>query len=307
MRRYAREVLERAQRPLVVQFEQLKLAIGRQDARRVAHAEFEEVRDAEFRVFSQWGEDGIIQYLIHKIPLGGRTFVEFGVEDYSESNTRFLLVNDNWSGLIIDGGTSHVDFVQRSGLAWRYDIEARTAFLTPDNINGVIGDAGFSGDIDLLSIDIDGNEYWILEALRVVSPRILIVEYNSVYGANHAVTIPLDPKFERAAAHYSHLYYGASLPALCRMAAQKGYSFVTSNSAGNNAFFVRNDVMGSLRARSAADGWVRSRFRESRNRDGALTFVRSHKDRLALIADMPLIDVTTGRRSTVREIFGVEP
>lgn len=261
------------------------------------------LRDAEFRVHSQFGEDGIIQWLNHRVPIEHDVFVEFGVENYSESNTRFLLEHDNWRGLVIDGGSEHLGFLRRSGLEWRHWIDARTAFIDRDNVNRVIQETGIEGDIGLLSIDIDGNDYWVLEAVDVVSPRILIVEYNSVFGPDAEVTVPYDPEFVRGRKHPSNLYWGASLPAVDRAARAKGYVLVGGNRAGNNAFWVRRDVVGEVPEASVADAWAPSRFRESRDADGNLTLVGDHAARLALIADMPVVDVETGKTVTIGERF----
>lgn len=266
-------------------------------------ASFDTLRSAEFQVFSQWGEDGIIQYLLGKVAIENPAFVEFGVEDYSESTTRFLLCNDNWSGVIIDGGSRHQRFVRDRGLDWRYDIRALRAFVTRENIDAILGGAGLRGDIGLLSVDIDGNDYWVLEAITCVSPRILVVEYNSSFGVEHAITIPYQAGFRRQRAHYSCLYYGASLPALVHLAAAKGYAFVGCNSAGNNAFFVRRDVADGLRALEARQGYVASRFRESRDRRGRLSLVSSHPARHRLMAELPVVDVTTSRTVTLGTLF----
>jgi hypothetical protein len=283
----------------------VRAQIGGLEARLLRTAEPAGVRDAEFRVFSQFGEDGIIQYLLQHVPTPNEVFVEFGVEDYSESNTRFLLVNDNWRGLVMDGGDSHVAFLRRAGLDWRHDIEAKVAFVDRDNIDGLIASAGIRGDIGLLSVDIDGNDYWVLEAIEVVSPRILVVEYNSNFGPEAAVTVPYDPAFERGRAHWSQLYWGASLSALDALARRKGYALVGGNSAGNNAFWVREDVLGDLPRVPLDEAYAVSRFRESRDESGALSYVRDHRARLAILRNMPLWDVEAERTVTVAAKFGV--
>ena len=131
--------------------------------------------DAEFKVFSQFGDDGIIQYLLQQveIPETSRRFIEFGVQDYQESNTRFLMVNDNWRGLIIDGSESNIQKVVSDPLYWRHDLTAVAAFIDRDNINDLFSSNGYSGEIGLLSVDIDGNDYWVWEAIDAVSPRIV--------------------------------------------------------------------------------------------------------------------------------------
>ena len=279
--------------------ERLQLAVGHLESRAIRSATIERLSDAEFRVFSQFGEDGIIQFLIGRVPIENDVFVEFGVGDYSESNTRFLLCNDNWRGLILDSGTAHIDFVRSRALGWRHTIEARSAFVTRDNINDTIAAAGIGGDIGLLSIDIDGNDYWVLDAIDVVTPRILIVEYNSTFGPDAGVSVPYDAGFDRTRAHYSNLYWGASLAAICLAADRKDLAFVGSNRAGNNAFFVRRDVLGDLPTLTPQQGWVDARFRESRDEKGNLTYKASRAAKLAVMADLPLIEVATGTTTSV--------
>ena len=259
----------------------------------------DDIRAAEFKVFSQFGEDGIIQYLIRqaRVPAQSRSFVEFGVESYDEANTRFLLLNDNWRGLIIDGSSSSMRRVRNSAIYWRHNLVAVDAFIDADNINGLIKDAGFSGEIGLLSIDIDGNDYWVWEGIGAVNPIVVVVEYNSVFGSRHAVTVPYDKNFSRSRAHSSHLYWGASLKALVVMGDRKGYAFVGSNNAGNNAFFIRRDHLNGQRELTAAEGYVESQFRESRDEAGGLTFL-SGAARLHKIVDMPIYDVE--RNAVVR-------
>ena len=137
---------------------------------------------------------------------------------------------------------------------WRYSLNAVCAFVDAANINQLLGDNGATGDIGLLSIDIDGNDYWVWRAIEVVSPRIVVCEFNGIFGSKAKVSVPYDPAFERGRAHYSFLLAGASLSALAHLGVQKGYRLVGINSAGNNAFLVRQDV-----ARILAD--ARSRVR----------------------------------------------
>ena len=286
------------------EFDALRAQVGGVEARLTANLPAGRIRDAEFSVFSQFGEDGIIQHLLRHVPVENDVFVEFGVEDYSESNTRFLLVHDNWRGLILDGGSDHVEFLEASGLRWRHEIQAVSAFIDRDNIDALIGGAGISGDIGLLSVDIDGNDYWVLEAIESVSPRILVTEYNSALGPDRAVTVPYDPAFRRLEKHHSGLYWGASLAALESLARRKGYALVGGNHAGNNAFFVRRDVLGELPEVEVRDAWSPSRFRESRGPDGELTYVTGHREQLRLIRHLPLVDLDgDGSERTVGELF----
>jgi hypothetical protein len=285
-------------------FDDLRASIGRVEALLRAGALPGDLRSAEFKTFSQWNEDGIVQHLIHHVPIDNPTFIEFGVEDYRESNTRFLLVNNGWRGLIVDGGEAHQKFVyEESTLGWRYPIDARRAFVTPETINDIFRDAGIGGDIGLLSIDVDGIDYWMWRAIEVVSPRVVVVEFNSTFGVDHAITVPYDPTFDYAAAHYSRLFFGASLPAFVDLAERKGYRFVGCESHGANAFFVREDVAHSLRGLSATEGYVASQFRSARDESGRLIFTDSHRAQLDVIAQMEVELVPERRRATIGELF----
>jgi hypothetical protein len=290
---------------LAAELAALRAQTGDLQARAVRALGPEAGADAEFGVYSQFGEDGLIQWLLAHVPIEDDVFVEFGVEDYTESNTRFLLEHDNWRGLVIDGGDEHRAFLRHSRLEWRHQIDALTAFVDRDNIDTLIRSAGISGDIGLLSIDIDGNDLWVLQAIESITPRILITEYNSVFGAEAAVTVPYDPGFRRAQAHPSHLLYGASLAALERVAREKGYALVAGNKAANNAFWVRRDVLGAVPEIGVAQAWRPSRFRESRSPDGSLTLIGDHRDRLAAMRDGVLWDLDAQTEVSVADRFGV--
>jgi len=264
---------------------------------------YNSIHEVEFKVFSQFGDDGIIQYLIHNAEIEVEKFVEFGVENYSESNTRFLLRNNNWQGLVMDASAEYIQQIKRQEYYWKHDLKAVHCWVDRENINTVIHDNGFQGALGLLSIDIDGNDYWIWESLETVKPVIVIVEYNSVFGDQHAITIPYDRGFNRTKAHYSNLYWGASLRALCMLAEKKGYIFVGSNSSGNNAYFVKQDKIGRLRACTVQEGYVKSRFRDSRDAEERLTFVAG-EERLKIIEDMPVYDLEKKRLVKIKDLDG---
>jgi hypothetical protein len=251
------------------------------------------IQNAEFKIFSQWGDDGIIQFLVSYLDIKKKEFIEFGVEDYSESNTRFLLVNNNWSGMVMDGSQKNIKYIQKDNIYWQHNLLAKAIFITKENINQLIKESGFNADMGLLHIDIDGNDYWIWNEINVIKPVIVIVEYNSVFGSEKAWTVPYDAAFNRSKAHHSDLYFGASLKALVKLGEKKGYSFIGSNSNGNNAYFVRNDKMNQLRPLTVAEGYVVSKFRESRNKDRKLTY-KSGKERLEIIKGLEVHNVETG-------------
>ena len=226
--------------------------------------------EVEFQVFSQWGEDGIIQYLIHVLDIPHKTFIEFGVEDYQESNTRLLAILNNWSGLIIDGDKRNFKkFSRHDSVAWRNDVQFLCAFITAENIEQLIATflvRGFSPEIGLLSVDIDGMDYWVLKQIESIRPIILILEYNSVFELA-PITIPYSADFVWRNKEGMHQYWGAGLASLHQLASQKGYIFIGCNSAGNNAFFVRSDKwVPALPKPSLEEGYVRAKFNEGGGR-----------------------------------------
>jgi hypothetical protein len=247
---------------------------------------------AEFKVFSQWGDDGIIQFLVDYLDIDNKTFIEFGVESYTEANTRLLLINNNWAGLVMDGSAEYINKIKQEELYWQQQLTAVPAFITAENINSLITQNGFTGETGLLHIDIDGNDYWVWKAITTISPVIVIVEYNSVFGGDNAWTTPYKADFYRTDAHHSNLYFGASLTALCDLAEEKGYYFIGSNSHGNNAYFVRKDKIKGLKTIDAQSGYVESKFRESRDVNGQLTYT-SGTDRLKAISGMDIYNTRT--------------
>lgn len=248
------------------------------DYNRLNSAQLRSINDFEFSVFSQFGEDGIIQYLIENIEIKNKVFVEFGVENYKESNTKFLLMNNNWRGLVIDGNDRNITFIKNSEIYWRHDLQARHNFITRENINSIISEEQITGDIGLLSIDIDGADYWIWDEIAVIQPAIVIVEYNSLFGPTRTITVPYQPDFYRMNYHYSGLVFGTSITSLIDLGDKKGYYFVGCNEMGNNAFFVKKEKIGNIRPLTVQEGYKEAKFRESRDKNGTLTYKRGmHK------------------------------
>jgi hypothetical protein len=241
--------------------------------------------------------------LIRQVPCIPNSFIEFGVEDYTEANTRFLLENDNWRGLILDCDAAAMKAIKKDDLFWRHDLTAVGAFVNCENINKLFAENGFVDEVGILSIDIDGNDFWVWESINVVRPSIVIVEYNSTFGPDFKVTVPYEPGFSRRAAHSSMLYWGCSLSALCDLAERKGYSLVGCESSGINAFFVRSDRLGTLRPLSASDAYVQSKIRQSRDEHGNLTFLNFEQSQLA-IKNLPLVDVRSGGLTCLAELIG---
>lgn len=247
-----------------------------------------EINNHELSVYSQNGEDGILLYLFSRIGTTSRTFVEFGVGDGTECNSANLSINFAWSGLLMDGGEENMRHARRF-----YDrvlgeraasVAVAKRWITAENIDELIGEHGIRGEIDLLSVDIDGNDYWVWRAIRSVDPRVVVVEYNPSFGIDNAVTVPYDPAFQRRAKHPSGFYHGASLRALAALGGEKGYVLVGCDSRGVNAFFVRRDVAEArgLRPVAPEDAFFPSATRSE---------VMSTDEQFALVRHLELVRV----------------
>lgn len=268
-------------------------ALGRIENRQTSNIHSDNLNDYEFRVFSQWGEDGIIQHLVRSIDIPKKYFVEFGVQDYRESNTRFLLVNNNWSGLVMDDGAANIERITKDPVYWNYDIKPVQAFVTRDNINELLRENRVTGEIGLLSIDIDGNDFWVWRAIDVINPIIVVIEYNHRFGQQAAVTIPYQEKFDRTKTSQAPIYFGASLQALCWLAKRKGYVFVGCGSNGVNAFFVRRDKQPQyIRELSPEEGYFEGNFSEPFDENG-IGIKRDRNEERDLLMKLDLVNVNT--------------
>lgn len=278
------------------QHEQQLLATGALLSKQQYLMQNDKLSDYEFKIFSQFGDDGIIQYLIQHVKIENETFIEFGVEDYAESNTRFLLMNNNWSGFVMDGSADAMARLGSQPWFWKYNLEKKTAFIDKENINELLDSSGLS-NLGLLHIDLDGNDYYILEAIDFdrYSPSILILEYNAVFGKDRAISVPYDPSFVRYKKHYSNLYFGASLAALNYAANKKGYQLIGCNLAGNNAYFLREDLLTDrFPTLSVDEAFTDSKFRESRAENYSLSFLKG-SERLEVIKGLDVVNVVTNQ------------
>jgi hypothetical protein len=272
------------------------LAIGAMLSKQQYLMNSNNINDYEFKIFSQFGDDGIIQYLINNVEIKNEVFIEFGVENYLESNTRFLMMNNNWSGFVMDGSDEAMNSLKNQDWYWRYCLTHKAVFIDKDNINTLLESTGFS-NIGLLHIDLDGNDYHILNEIDLskLNPSIIIMEYNSVFGKDRQITVPYDKNFVRTKAHFSNLFWGASLSALNYAARKKGYALVGCNIAGNNAYFVKKDILNEkIKELSIDNAYKESKYRESRNKDYSLSYI-SGKERLELIKGLEVLNTETNQ------------
>ena len=194
-----------------------------------------------YRVYSQMDEDGILREIFRRIGEGGRTFVELGASDGVENNTRFLL-EQGWRGGWVEGSARKADSARKffSKAVREKRLSVAQAFLTMKNIDQTVSHLSpvAGRDLDLLSIDLDGNDYHLLDAIRCVTPRVIVAEYNAKWPADVAWTI----EYNEAHQWDGTDYFGASLKAFETLLGPRGYRLVGCNLAGTNSFFVREDL-----------------------------------------------------------------
>jgi len=262
--------------------------------------------DYEVKVFSQWGEDGIIAFLLHSIGIVKPNILEIGAGDFTECNSRFMVEGFHANAYLVDGREDLVTSVSKSGLLWKSSLFAETIFVTRQNASEIWERACNSlGSIDLVSLDLDGNDYWILKELSLSSASVVVCEYNPLLGSKHELTIPYSESFDRTSAHYSNLYYGMSLRAAVRIMNQKGFIFVGSNLVGNNAFFVKSELIGKINIPFPDNNnlsiYCNWKIRESRDEFGELSHL-SPSDGLKLIKDCPVVDLSNDVLLTIGDL-----
>jgi hypothetical protein len=207
------------------------------------------ISDVGFKVFSQTDEDGILLYIFSIIGALNKKCVEICAGNGIECNTANLIINHGWSGLLVDGNESLVnigqEFYKKNPHTRIYPPTFIHSWITRDNVNNVIGGNGFEGPIDLLSVDMDGVDYWIWEAIEIIQPRVVVVEYQDIIGPDKALTVPYKDEF--TSSKYSITagfpdFCGASLGAFVKLGRRKGYRLIGCNRYGYNAFFIRDSI-----------------------------------------------------------------
>jgi hypothetical protein len=202
------------------------------------------IKSTGFRVFSQYEEDGKLLFLFSLLGMNCKTFIEFGSDDGINSNSANLYFHHGWHGLFMDGNLRAIQrgkrFFSRYPHPHFYPPVFLHTYVNCENINSLIENAGFSGEIGLLSIDIDGNDYWIWDSITCISPQVVIIETHNEFGLNDIV-VPYDPNYVYPGKHPT--YHGASPVAMNKLAVKKGYRLVACNEMGYNFIFLRNDLL----------------------------------------------------------------
>jgi hypothetical protein len=207
----------------------------------------DKINDFGFRCFSQFEEDGLLLFIFAAIGFRSKMVVEICAENGMECMATNLIINHEFEGLLFDGDRKNVLRGKRFFHDWPdtalFPPKFCQAWITAENVNQLLRDNMFVGEIDLLSLDIDGNDYWIWKAIEAVRPRLCILETNPVVPSDLSLTIPYDPHF-----HYSEEppargeFWGASLRAMKKLSDDKGYRLIGSHRFGFNVMFMRNDV-----------------------------------------------------------------
>ena len=264
--------------------------------------------EAEYKAFSQNGEDGIIDYLLCQLNINEPKFVEIGIGDYKESNTRLLFEIRNVSGLVIDSIDDLKNKMLKNIKLWRNNLTVVEKKVNSLNVNEILKSNNFSENLDLFSLDIDGIDYWIIKELPKNFAKIAVIEFNPNFGSSAKVTVPNIKEFDRSAYHYSNLCFGASLAAIIQIMYEKNFIFIGTNQFRCNAFFVNKDYIEMIKVnipnQNNLDEFVNSYFRESRDNKGNLDYLNK-KDIYEKIKDCDVIDLNSepGKKIKIKDII----
>jgi len=262
-------------------------------ASRARYSTLSLLSDADVKVYSQWGEDGILDYLCECVGIERPKMIEVGAGNFTECNSRFLVEFRNASATLVDADANLEKFVKESDLYWKTHLYSITDWVSTSNINSIIKTATQQmGGLDIFSLDLDGNDYWILKEANLGDTKVAVVEYNSIFGSEIAVSVPEDERFDRTEKHFSWLYYGANLKAYVDLLESKGLVFVGTNRVRSNAFFVRNDLINrvSIEIPTSLSSFTENKIRESRDEFGRMNHLELTRG-YELIKDQLVIDL----------------
>ena len=267
------------------------------------------LNDLDYKVFSQNGEDGILDYLLFQLKINKPKFLEIGVGDYSESNTRFIFDRCSPKGTIIDCIEEFEIKVKKNIKLWRGQLNIIYKNINSDNIKDIIENKKIFSELDLLSLDIDGIDYWVLEKLPKNFSKIAVIEFNPIFGNKFKVTVPNIKDFNRNNYHYSNLCFGMSLLALIDLMKKKNFYFLGTNLFRNNAFFISNELDKEKYFQNldleTFKNHIEANFTESRDLNGNLNYLIGKK-KLEEIKDCKLIDLDNNEEKKVKEIYNFD-
>lgn len=261
------------------------------------------ISNTEFKIYSQNGEDGIIDYLTKQLNIAKPKFLEIGIGDYSESNTRFIYERTSPKGMVVDCINDLEKKIKKKVKIWKGDLKIINKEINSSNALQLLNKDNMLHDLDLFSIDIDGIDYWILDKLPKHFSKIVVLEYNPTFGFDLEITVPNISNFDRTKYHYSNLCFGMSFRAAVNLMDKKGFYFVGSNFLKNNAFFVskrykkkvyfKNLTIDNTRSN------IESNLRESRNRKYKLNYL-SDKNKLKEILDCKIVNLRNKKKDIIK-------
>jgi hypothetical protein len=277
------------------------------NASKAARNTYKYLWDSEVRVFSQWGEDGILDYLFDITDISKPRILEFGAGNFTECNSRFTAEYRNASAYLVDMRDDLVEHTKQLEIYWRNSIFPNQDFITPESAQQHLQKARqHMGGVDVISLDIDGNDYWVLEALDLSEVSIVVCEYNPIYGATGSYTVKRDDNFDRTKAHFSWLHYGMSLKAAIDLLSNQGLVFIGSNRVGNNAFFLKDShlkhIPFPIPNHQKLDSFVDWRVRESRDENGCLSYLSLQEAR-EILCDLEVINLQTEKTIKIISIL----
>ena len=244
--------------------------------------------EVEFSSYSQNGEDGILLFIFSIIGTTNKCVVEAAAGNGIECNAANLIINHGWNGLLLDGDKNLIKqgqafYAQRTN-AWRFRRLPPIliqAWITRENINSLIKENGMTGNIDLLSLDLDGIDFWIWKSINCISPRVVVLEYNNRWRADQSVTVPYSDNFLGSGASVEGKgYFGASLKAYTKLAKKKGYRLIGANSPNTNAFFMRQDIGEKMFPEVTVESCLSSSYA-----------IHQHSTKYPLIKDLPVVEI----------------
>jgi hypothetical protein len=255
MKQLLRKIVKLISRPL---FDEYLTTLSRQD-QILLSLRYKELVQAQdkgldfeqvgFNLYSPTYEDGILLYIFSLAGTTNKKCVDLGAGSIAGSTVANLIVNHGFKGLLIDGNAQNIqrvrEYYTHHPETQLFPPQAIAAMITAENVNKLLQENQFVGEIDLLCLDIDGIDYWILKAIDAVNPRVMVVEYQDILGPDRALTVPYKPDFnihDYPANRQANNYCGASLRAFVNLSKRKGYRLVGCSKGGWNAFFVRDGV-----------------------------------------------------------------
>lgn len=283
----------------IIKHNRTLIGVGNLISSRKDYQNIKYLSEVEMKIYSQSGEDGIIDFLLDRINKKRNIkFVEIGVGDYEEANTRFIVETKPSTGLLIDY-CEELKYIKKRNFYWQNQLYIENTKISPENINSILIKHDFLNDFDLLSLDIDGLDYWVLKEINLSKASIVICEFNPLFGSSKSVSIPNINNFSRD--DYSKCYFGASLKAFISLMKEKNFLFLGTNSFCNNAFFVNQRFSDTFKNIIISDNKNHTDFVF---REIMFSSKKNYKKKLLnKIKNLKLIELKKNESKTVAELF----